>query len=303
MLPRRSTILVVDDVPANILVLYEALGADNELTFATSGQEALSLAAEQKPDLILLDVMMPGLDGYEVCRRLKLNDDTRDIPVIFVTALGEEVDEMRGFACGGVDYLVKPIVVPIARARIQSHLELKFMRELLAQQAHLDCLTSLYNRRGFDAAAEKEWRRALRSKSSLAMMMIDVDMFKAYNDRYGHLAGDACLTSVAHALSDALRRPGDVVSRYGGEEFACIVSDADLGAATSLAEQTRRRVEGLKISHAGSPRGVVTVSLGIAACVPSADRTWRELLNAADTRLYEAKAAGRNSVSPSPGTP
>jgi diguanylate cyclase (GGDEF)-like protein len=296
----RTKILVIDDVPANIFVVFDAFRDEYEISFALSGEDGIRLAVEQQPALIMLDISMPGLDGYETCRRLHAGEQTRDIPVMFITAQSEEIDEVVGFACGAVDYLTKPLNVPVARARIRSHLDLKSTRDMLDEQARVDGLTGLPNRRSFDESMGREWRRAQRSRHPLAIAMIDVDMFKSYNDTYGHPAGDQCLRAIGRALDESLRRPGDVAARYGGEEFACIISDADLGTACALADRARNRVESLCIHHEGSPHGVVTISLGVASCVPGPDGDWHAVLRAADERLYAAKAEGRNSVIPAP---
>jgi diguanylate cyclase (GGDEF)-like protein len=296
----RDSILVVDDVAANIHVLYEGLGDEYDVAFATSGEEALELAQRLAPALILLDVMMPVCDGYETCRRLKADATTSQIPVIFVTSRGDEGDELTGFACGAVDYLVKPMNMITAKARIRTHLELKRVRDLLDSQARMDSLTGLANRRAFDEALDREWRRALRSHRPIGVAIADVDEFKRYNDNYGHPAGDACLRSVAGALADCMGRPGDLVGRYGGEEFSYVISEADLGAACAIAEKTRNRVLTLRIEHSASPYRIVSISVGVAACVPEATGGWANLLQAADQQLYAAKKAGRNRVMPTP---
>lgn len=296
----RDSILIVDDVAANIHVFYEALGDEYDIMFATSGEEALELAVRQGPALVLLDVVMPGSDGYETCRRLKASVLTSQIPVIFLTARGEEMDEVTGFACGAVDYFVKPMSTATAKARIRTHLELKRVRDLLDSQARVDCVTGLPNRRGFDEALDREWRRALRNHKPIGVAMADVDVFKSYNDRYGHPAGDACLRAISSALADCMGRPGDLVGRYGGEEFCYVISEADLAGACAIAEKTRKRVLALQIEHGGSSHRVVTISVGVAACVPEATNGWQALLESADQQLYAAKSAGRNRVMPCP---
>ena len=227
MEPARQTVLIVDDAPANIEVLSEALSDEYEVLFATSGQDALDVAAEQHPDLILLDVMMPEMDGYEVCTRLKGDTKTQTIPIIFVTAMDHEEEETKGLNVGAIDYLAKPIRPAIVRARVRNHLELKRYRDNLECLSSTDGLTGIANRRRFDEFLDREWLRARRCQTPLSLILMDIDLFKGYNDHYGHLAGDDCLRHLAREMTACLRRPTDLVARYGGEEFACLLPDTD----------------------------------------------------------------------------
>jgi diguanylate cyclase (GGDEF)-like protein len=290
----RRRVLIVDDQPANIHVLGEALREGYELYFATSGGRALELAAETDADLVLLDVMMPGMDGFEVCARLQADERTRRIPVIFVTALGEVHDETRGFEAGGVDYITKPVSAAIVRARVRTHIELKEARDRLEQLASADGLTGVANRRRFDAGYEHEWRRAARSGHWLSLALLDVDYFKRFNDRYGHARGDECLRLVAAALASACRRPADLVARYGGEEFALVLPETDAGGARALIGGVLARLQELAIEHADSAcAGHVTVSVGAVSLVPSEAHRPEDVLDRADRLLYAAKEAGR----------
>lgn len=294
----RPLILIVDDTPTNIQVLAEALREDYRVKVATSGQAALDVIAKQgAPDLLLLDVMMPKMDGFEVCRRLRQDPVTMRIPVIFVTAKSEVVDEEFGLRLGAVDYIAKPFYLPIVRARVQNHLNLKLKTDLLESMAMLDGLTNIPNRRRFNEALDVEWKRALRSNFSLAVIMLDIDFFKNYNDHYGHGAGDACLKKVALALAATASRPGDLVARYGGEEFIVLLPETDAEGARLLAEQLRSQVEALQIAHAHSSVSPgVTVSVGYASIRPDPTRKESELLDTADQMLYRAKELGRNRV-------
>jgi len=293
----RQRILIVDDTPANIRILQEILGDKHEILFATSGREALDLIAQRPPDLILLDVMMPGMDGYEVCRKLKANPSTRNIPVIFITALDDEQDETRGLEVGGIDYITKPISPPIVRARVRNHLELKRYRDTLEHLSAIDGLTGVANRRRLDEWLEREWRRELRNGAPLSVCLMDVDFFKRFNDRYGHAAGDECLRKIAATLSGMVQRPTDLIARYGGEEFVAVLPETDAAHATMLAEKFRTRVEGLGIPHADSPvADHVTISGGVATTLPSEHAGPADLLKAADGCLYEAKKTGRNRI-------
>jgi len=294
----RQRILIVDDMPANLRILGEALRADHAVSIATSGRQALAaITGDTPPDLVLLDVMMPDLDGFEVCRRIKAEPATRDIPVIFVTSLDEAVDEERGLSLGAVDYIAKPFSLPVVIARVRNHLELARKRRMLERLALVDGLTEVANRRGLDEVLDREWRRARREGASLAAIMCDIDHFKAYNDNYGHGAGDVCLRLVAQTLAQALVRPGDFLGRYGGEEFLALLPGTGLASAREVAERLRQAVYERRLPHARSAAADrVTLSLGVAALVPAATDEPDVLLQAADQALYRAKQAGRNQV-------
>ncbi len=291
-------ILIVDDVPDNIRVLSRMLVDDeHEISAATGGRQALKLAASCAPDLILLDVMMPEMDGYQVCAALKADPLLRTIPVIFITALSDVEDETWGLGLGAVDYITKPFKEAIVRVRVKSHLELKRQRDILERLSHFDGLTGIPNRRAFDARLEEEWRRSLRSGDPLGAAMIDVDLFKQYNDAHGHLDGDGCLRAVASALTTVLNRGGDFVARYGGEEFVCLFSGMDDAALRAVAEKIRAGVEGLRIPHGASPISPwVTVSIGAALQQPEPKTSPARLIEAADLQLFAAKGQGRNQV-------
>lgn len=293
----RATILIVDDYPPNVFLLGEGLMEEHDVIVATSGAEALSLAASAKrPDLILLDILMPGMDGFEVCRRLKAEPWTRSIPVIFISAKDAIEDEARGLELGAVDYITRPFSIPIVRARVRTHVELKRHRDLLESLSMRDGLTGIGNRRAFDQHYDMLWRQAQRENTPLSVIMADMDKFKAFNDQYGHLAGDDCLRRVAGALASSLQRPMDRVARYGGEEFACILPDTAEPGAFVMAETLRAQVEALGITHEGSTAGLMTISLGVATCVPSQGERPDDLLGRADRALYAAKSASRNVV-------
>jgi diguanylate cyclase (GGDEF)-like protein len=291
-------VLIVDDQISNIKLLSAILGDDYRIRVATNGLDALKLAeAAPQPDLILLDIMMPDMDGYETCRRLKSNSVTQNIPVIFVTALSSEADEERGLNLGAIDYITKPLSAPVVRARVRNHAVLKRKADLLESLAHIDSLTGIANRRRLDHALALEWRRCLRADESLALLMIDIDAFKAYNDHYGHGRGDLCLTKVAGTLAAGLQRPADLVARYGGEEFAVLLPDTDLVAAALIGERLRQQIEAKQIRHApGQRHEFVTISVGCAALPPADALKTQDLIDIADRNLYTAKNTGRNRV-------
>ncbi len=290
-------LLLVDDQPVNIQVLYQAFAADHQVYMAASGAQALALCAKQQPDLVLLDVEMPDMDGYEVCRRLKADPATRDIPVIFVTAHSDEAAEALGLDVGAVDFISKPINPKIVRARVKTHLTLKSQSDLLRQWVYIDGLTGARNRRYFDGRLAEEWGRAQRNKTPLSVVLLDVDYFKRYNDHYGHQAGDECLRTIATTLKVNLTRPGDMVARYGGEEFVCLLPHTDLDGALHIAGLLCSKVFDQQLPHADSSAApVVTVSLGACSLPAGGRATALELVKGADTQLYLAKANGRNQA-------
>lgn len=303
MTATKPTILIVDDTPANIQVLANALHDNYRIKVAASGKAVFEVIAKQgAPDLILLDVMMGGMDGYAVCRILKDNPETQHIPVIFVTAKSENEDEERGLRLGAVDYIAKPFHLPIVLARVRNHINLKLKTDLLESHALLDGLTSIPNRRRFDQVLDTEWKRAQRAGMPLAAIMFDIDHFKRYNDNRGHRDGDDCLATVAGVLAASVERPADLVARYGGEEFVALLPETDLDGAHAIAERCRANVEALQLPHGHSETSPwVTVSVGVACCVPAACDAPAALVEQADLQLYRAKASGRNRVCRTPG--
>ncbi|WP_158934404.1 diguanylate cyclase [Burkholderia sp. S171] len=294
---RRPKILIADDQPTNIRVLYELFRDQCDVFMATSGAQTIQICRAELPDLILLDVVMEDIDGHEVCRRLKADSLTNAIPIMFVTSQNHEADEVIALGLGAVDFITKPINPVIVRARVRTHLTLKLQGDLLRASALLDGLTGVANRRKFDEDVQTDWRQCLRETAPLSLILIDIDYFKLYNDRYGHQAGDTCLKLVAKALAETLRRPYDKLARYGGEEFGCLLPKTELAGASAIAERMQTRVSELRVEHLGSDVDqVVTISLGVASMVPTASITPELLLKAADQQLYEAKRTGRARV-------
>ncbi len=296
----KERILIVDDSSLNLRVLEEELGQEYEIQVAANGEEALSLAGGcRPPDLILLDVMLPGVDGYEVCRRLKEGPETRDIPVLFVTSRDTDQDEEYGLSMGAIDYVKKPFSIPVIRVKIRNHLELKRYRDLLQDLSMLDGMTGIPNRRHFDEILQREYNRAVRTARPLSVLFIDIDHFKAYNDELGHLAGDQCLQEVASTLGGELRRPGDFLARWGGEEFACVLPETDTSGAYNVAQRMRRAVLGLDIRYGNEPDSQqISISVGTATLTPedTVHPGVLGLFSRADEALYLAKENGRNRV-------
>jgi diguanylate cyclase (GGDEF)-like protein len=304
-------VLVVDDNRVNVGLLTGILQKRHyAVRNATDGQQALAVMRAAPPEIVLLDIRLPGMDGYEICRQMKADPRTKDIPVIFVSALDDGLDKARAFEVGGIDYVAKPFSSAEVVARVENQLKISRLQRHLAQKnaeleranrmlqslSYVDALTGVPNRRHFDELLDQEWRRALRDESSMCVILIDVDLFKAFNDNYGHQSGDDCLKHVAVEVSGVLRRGGDLAARYGGEEFGVVLPATEAPGALVVAEDMRRRVEGLKVPHKGSPFKVVTISLGVKALRPGPQDTPETILAAADRALYRAKETGRNRV-------
>jgi diguanylate cyclase (GGDEF)-like protein len=293
----RPKLLLVDDQPLNIRLLHELFRNEFDVFMATDGLQAIAKAQSSSPDLILLDVVMPGMDGYEVCQRLKADPITSEIPIIFVTAHFDEAEEVRGFELGAVDFIHKPINPIITKARINNQLVLRQQKELLRSIALIDGLTGIANRRKFDEELQADWMQCTRAQQFLSLLIIDVDLFKLYNDRYGHQLGDSCLQLIAQTLKHSLNRPYDLAARYGGEEFACILPHTEINGATHIAEKILSNIRNLKIEHLDSKIDqIVTASIGIATTTPQIEGQPALLLEAADQQLYLSKQKGRACV-------
>jgi diguanylate cyclase (GGDEF)-like protein len=294
----RPQLLIVDDQALNVRLLHQIFQADHDVFVATSGADALAFCQTKSPDLILLDVIMPGIDGYEVCRQLKRDPRTTEIPVVFVTAQSDATEEEDGLAAGAVDFIAKSASANVMRARVNTLITLKRQSDLLRALARLDGLTGLANRRHFDDILAAEWRRCARSAKPVSLILIDLDFFKRFNDRYGHQAGDSCLQQVASVLKAAFTRSFDLVARYGGEEFVCLLPETSLEGAETKAQMLDRSIRELRIRHEDSEvaGGIITISAGVAVSVPGSGAESAELILCADRSLYMAKDAGRGQV-------
>lgn len=294
---KTSLILIVDDDLINIEILNAVLEDEYDIIFASGGQQALELAKKHQPDLILLDVLMPVMDGYEVCEYLKADSRTATIPVIFITGLNDMQAEIKGLQVGAIDYVTKPINPPIVQMRVRNHIELQRARNSLKHLAITDSLTDLSNRRHFDEVLQNEFNRLSRLSHPLSLIMLDVDFFKKFNDNYGHVMGDSCLKQVAYTIRGSLHRSADFAARYGGEEFACILPNTDLTGAFAIAEQIRINIENLNIPHRNSPiADHITASLGVFTISTYSETYPGEIVAKADRQLYQAKESGRNRV-------
>lgn len=308
-------ILLVDDDAGSIQLMARILYGVGRLRFAMNGADALRLAREHPPDLILLDTEMPGLSGFEICHELKANPALAGTPVIFVTSHNELAFEVAGFEIGAADFIAKPVSAPLLLARVKTQLRVKHMSDELRRIATIDPLTGVANRRRLAESLDLEWRRGQRTNDALSLLMIDVDHFKLFNDRNGHPAGDGCLCSIVQALVRTSVRSGDLVARYGGEEFAVLLPGTPRGGAEHVARAILDAVRMLAIAHDTSPTApYVTVSVGVGCYDEDSDcwrpqmgelrtanglragRTATDLVNAADKALYAAKRAGRDQA-------
>ncbi len=293
----NGTILIVDDDPMNINVLSEILEDKYDILFATNGRDALRIAQKETPDLIILDIIMPEMDGYEVCRKLKANPDVSNIPVIFVTGLANVADETEGLKVGAVDYITKPISPPIVLMRVSNHMKLTRALAKLSELSSTDGLTNLANRRHLDARLAKECSGIRQPITPLSLILLDIDYFKIFNDTYGHMAGDNCLKEISRILSHAVQRSSDLAARYGGEEFCCLLPLSNHENAMLIANKIRENILAQKIVNQGSEVSeFLTASFGVVTIIPEESITPDKLLEMADKNLYSAKARGRNKV-------
>ncbi len=294
---KKAKVLIVDDDPLNRLVLEKTLADEHDVFLVENGEKALTFLKTTTVDLIILDIVMPGINGYEVLVQLKENPVTQTIPVIFISANTSHDDEAKGFELGAMDYIAKPFSTVIVRARVRNQLLIKQKNDLLEMLASIDGLTEIPNRRYLDENLSREWRRSRRSGTPLSVILMDIDHFKRYNDCYGHRAGDDCLKRVAHALVGACQRGCDFVARYGGEEFAAVLPGMDKQEALVFANKLRDAVNALNIPHKASLNADhVTISLGIATSETGQVYAEQVLLEEADLGLYQAKDSGRDQI-------
>jgi len=288
----KSKVLIVDDQQLNISLLEKVLSSHYNTTAVTSGEQAIKHCEIDIPDLILLDIAMEGINGIETCKRLKTNPDLKDVPVIFITSFEQHEDVC--WQVGGVDFINKPINAKTVFNRVKVHLTLKLQRDKLLEMVFLDSLTQVYNRRYFDSHLIQTQLSAIREVSDYALIFIDIDYFKQFNDIYGHVVGDKALQSVANCIQDTLKRPCDFVSRYGGEEFAVILPFTDLSGAVLVAQKIVQSVAALNIAHDHSAFDVLTVSAGVATFRSLSGQD--EIIKKADEKLYISKQTGRNKL-------
>ncbi len=307
-----KVILAEDSRTARLVLQAGVEAAGHEVLPAENGQAAVDILASHPADLILLDVVMPVMDGIEAAGRIRAYCDRRGIwiPIVFLTSMGKDADVVRGIEAGGDDYLIKPVSEAVLNAKLKAMQRIAEMRRELAaanaklrQLSEIDGLTGIANRRRFDYAYAREYRRSLRDRQPLSLVMVDIDHFKRFNDQYGHPAGDKCLKRIAETLEQNAKRPGDLAARSGGEEFVVLLPNTPEEGALRVAENLRRAVEALDLPHADSTAaGVVTLSLGTATLQAehATARSPADFIDQADRALYAAKSKGRNRVESAP---
>ena len=299
----QSLVLIVDDEPFIRLILRHFLEREGyQIAEAQNGIEAIKVFKQLHPDIVLLDALMPDMDGFECCTQLELLDRNKHTPILMITGLNDEESVDRAFEVGAMDYITKPVHWPVLRQRVKRLIEQSQLQQKLEAinvelqlLATIDGLTQVANRRRFEEYFNQEWQRMKRDKCPLSLILCDVDFFKLYNDTYGHRVGDRCLQEIAKALKNTIKRPGDLVARYGGEEFAVILPNTDTEGATHVANNICHAVRTLAIPHKNSQVSPhVTISAGFTTEIPEPDSDLEEMIYVADRALYQAKAAGRD---------
>jgi len=292
----QNSILIVDDEKANIIALSHILSPTYDIYTSRNGPDAIEIAIEYEPSMILLDILMPGMDGYMVIEELKSNETTREIPVIFISGLDNAEDEKRGLSLGAADYISKPFNSAVVELRVLNQIKIVNQIRLINKLSITDQLTGIPNRRSLDNQVEREWFRSAREKVPLSMMMLDVDNFKSYNDTYGHQQGDVALQTVAMTMAKTLKRHADFAARWGGEEFAILLPNTETAGAVKIAEQIRNNVEQTPIPLLSGEITRATVSIGLHTMIPTKDCLPCELILKVDKALYAAKETGKNKV-------
>jgi diguanylate cyclase (GGDEF)-like protein len=291
----KGSVLIVDDEKSNITTLTHILSSCHKIIAAKNGQDAIELAREYQPNVILLDIIMPEMDGYEVIAQLKSSTKTREIPVIFISGLSGAESEEKALSLGASDYITKPFIPSIVKLRVRNQVLITEQIKTIKELSLTDMLTDLPNRRGFEHRLHLEWEHAKRSKSPLSVFFIDVDNFKNYNDIHGHMQGDTALKAVAAVIASSLNRSIDFVARWGGEEFVVLLPNTDALGALKAAENVRKNIEIAGVPVA-SEMSNVTISAGLYTADPSQGENVQDFLNNADKALYTAKNTGRNKV-------
>lgn len=289
-------ILIIDDSNLQITYLRDILSGDYEIVTATTAKKGLERVKEESFSLILLDAVMPDIDGFTMLKILQEELITQHIPVIMITGLSDIKHEEQGFMLGAVDYITKPFHPSIVKARVRTHIKLYQYRTQIEKQSLSDQLTGIANRRRYDEYSVKKWGEAIRLKHPFSISMMDIDKFKVYNDVFGHPAGDEVIASVAKTLSSHLQRSTDFVARYGGEEFVALFLGDTADSTRHHMEKVRRAVEDLQIPHSPEVSPWVTVSVGGVTVLPRMGDSYEKYLKIADDMLYEAKRSGRNRV-------
>ena len=293
---KPNSVLIVDDDTSNLMILSNMLRNEYNVSVASGGRSAVRIAEKHLPDLILLDVIMPDMDGYQVFETLQAMDRTAHIPIIFLTGLNSIEDEKRGLRLGAVDYISKPFDEMIVKLRVHHQICITNQLRTIEQLSMIDQLTGVPNRRNFDSRLRTEWSRSIREKFPITLLVIDADNFKDYNDTHGHLQGDRALRTISDLLTQGLKRGSDFAARWGGEEFIVLLPNTGSDGGLDLAERIRESIQGAQIPCEANNMTRITVSIGLATHVPDQESSIDELISRADKALYRAKRSGKNRV-------
>jgi diguanylate cyclase (GGDEF)-like protein len=293
---RKNTLLIVDDDNSSLMMLSHILEKEYTVRVALDGVSALRIAEKFVPDLILLDIVMPEMDGYQVFNALYGSEKTAHIPVIFITGLNNNNDEKRGLELGAVDYISKPFDDMIVKLRVHHQIRIVNQLRTIEHLSMMDQLTGIANRRNFDNRLRAEWGRAMRESIPITLLIMDVDHFKDYNDTYGHQQGDKALCLIADVLTQTLKRTSDFAARWGGEEFAVLLPHTDSAGGLAIGEQIRKNIEEAEVSCENGNITKLAVSIGVNSHVPTADSSIGDFFSGSDRALYNAKNSGRNRV-------
>jgi len=293
---KEFTILITDDEKLNLDVLGSILSPYYNILISRNGTRALELVRQYTPDLILLDVVMPDMTGFEVITKLKESNETVNIPVIFITGLTDTDNEEKGFFLGAVDYITKPFNKAIVKARVNTHIKIIDQMRTIERLGLIDPLTRISNRRGFENRFNAEWGRAIREQTPVSFMLMDIDKFKSYNDTYGHQQGDVALKTFAEVSSNTINRSNDFIARWGGEEFVILLPNTNVDGSLEIAENVRRNIEESVVLTEDGVITKMTVSIGVNSVTPDTGTCSNDFISKADQALYKAKESGRNRV-------
>jgi len=296
-----NSVLIVDDQKTSITMLTKILSSEYTIYTAENGKDAITAAEKYIPDVILLDILMMEMDGYAVIKILKDTEKTKNIPVIFITSLNSDDNEARGLALGAADYITKPFSTEIIKLRVQQQIKLIEQLRTIEKLSMLDQLTGLPNRRSFEERIKLEWNRSIRESEPISILMIDLDLFKDINDKFGHQRGDAVLQEISKLIAKTIRRPGDFAARWGGEEYLVLLPNTDSSGAMEIAEKIRKGAEKIKVKVSGKLIKNITLSIGVNTQYNDrnndSNTNSSKFISGADTALYDAKNNGRNKIS------
>jgi len=292
----KNSLLIVDDENANLKILTYILGKEYTIYTAASGRSAIEKSREFSPDLILLDILMPDMDGYQTLAEIKKTEEIKKIPVVFITGLDSEEDEEKGLSLDAADYITKPFSPTIVKLRVRSQIQIINQMRTIERLSMIDQLTGIPNRRSFDDRLKMEWKQAIREQKPISILMMDLDKFKNINDNYGHLQGDMVLQTVAGIFPGAFRRPGDFAARWGGEEFVVLMPNTPFEGAMEVAENIRSNIECAEMPSISDVKINITISIGVNSIIPEKDSSVDEFISMTDKALYKAKNNGRNQV-------